>query len=64
MNNNKPGSNGRNGNGSHGNDDKSHNPQDSQRILPPRGNYQTLLSYQKSEVIYEICEICGSNSSL
>lgn len=23
-------------------------------ILPPRGDYQTLLSYQKSEVIYEI----------
>jgi four helix bundle suffix protein len=24
------------------------------RILPPRGDYRTLLSYQKSEVIYEI----------
>jgi hypothetical protein len=23
-------------------------------ILPPRGDYQTLLSYQKSEVIYQI----------
>ena len=23
-------------------------------ILPPRGDYQTLLSYQKSEVVYEI----------
>jgi four helix bundle suffix protein len=23
-------------------------------IIPPRGDYQTLLSYQKSEVIYEI----------
>jgi hypothetical protein len=22
-------------------------------ILPPRGDYQTLLSYQKSEVIYQ-----------
>jgi four helix bundle suffix protein len=25
-----------------------------ERILPPRGDYQTLLSYQKSEVIYDI----------
>jgi four helix bundle suffix protein len=24
------------------------------RLLPPRGDYQTLLSYQKAEVIYEI----------
>lgn len=23
-------------------------------ILPPRGDYQTLLSYQKSEVVYQI----------
>jgi four helix bundle suffix protein len=25
-----------------------------QPILPPRGDYQTLLSYQKAEVVYEI----------
>lgn len=25
-----------------------------ERILPPRGNYQTLLCYQKSEVVYDI----------
>jgi len=31
---------------------KSHTSQSS--ILPPRGDYRTLLSYQKSEVIYEI----------
>ena len=30
----------------------SHNSQS--LILPPRGDYQTLLSYQKSEVIYQI----------
>jgi len=24
------------------------------RLLPPRGDYQTLLSYEKCEVIYEI----------
>lgn len=23
-------------------------------IIPPRGDYQTLLSWQKSEVIYDI----------
>ena len=36
----------------------SHSSHESQpqpvRILPPRGDYQTLLSYQKAEVIYEI----------
>ncbi|MDX2109688.1 MAG: four helix bundle suffix domain-containing protein [Verrucomicrobiota bacterium] len=26
----------------------------SQRIIPPRGDYQTLLSYQKAEVVYDI----------
>jgi len=25
-----------------------------ERILPPRGDYQTLISYQKAEVIYDI----------
>jgi four helix bundle suffix protein len=29
-------------------------------ILPPRGDYQTLLSYQKSEVVYQITyRFCG-----
>lgn len=33
----------------------SHTLQNSQSlILPPRGDYQTLLSYQKAEVIYQI----------
>lgn len=33
----------------------SHNSHNSQPlILPPRGDYQTLLSYQKSEVVYQI----------
>ena len=33
----------------------SHAPHNSQSlILPPRGDYQTLFSYQKSEVIYQI----------
>lgn len=30
----------------------SHSPSSS--ILPPRGDYQTLLSYQKSEIVYQI----------
>jgi hypothetical protein len=30
----------------------SHNSHES--IIPPRGDYQTLLSYQKSEIIYQL----------
>jgi four helix bundle suffix protein len=30
----------------------SHRPEE--RILPPRGDYQTLLSFQKAEVVYDI----------
>ena len=47
-------------NGNHESDGKasSHNSQTSYEshllILPPRGDYQTLLSYQKSEVIFQI----------
>lgn len=38
------------------NSHNAHNshPQSSPVILPPRGDYHTLLSYQKTEVIYEI----------
>ena len=54
-----------NGNdGKHGNDEnhdshsshKSHQPAppDANRVLPPRGDYQTLLSFQKAEVVYDI----------
>ncbi len=55
-----------NGNdGKHGNDEnhnshashKSHQPApptDPNRVLPPRGDYQTLLSFQKAEVVYDI----------
>jgi len=34
----------------------SHNshPQPPERLLPPRGDYQTLLSFQKAEVVYDI----------
>ena len=27
---------------------QSHRPADRERLLPPRGDYQTLLSYQKA----------------
>ena len=32
----------------------SHSSPDPERILPPRGDYQTLLSYRKAEVIYDV----------
>jgi four helix bundle suffix protein len=32
----------------------SHNSHEPERVLPPRGDYRTLLSYQKSDVIYQI----------
>ncbi|MEX1118799.1 MAG: four helix bundle suffix domain-containing protein [Terrimicrobiaceae bacterium] len=32
----------------------SHNSPPSHPIIPPRGDYQTLLSYQKAEVVYDI----------
>ena len=32
----------------------SQSSQDTERLLPPRGDYQTLLSFQKAEVIYDI----------
>lgn len=58
----KNGNNGKNENDeSYGNEPAFHNSHASQTshksqssILPPRGDYQTLLSYQKSEVIYQI----------
>ncbi|MBI2479355.1 MAG: four helix bundle protein [Planctomycetia bacterium] len=49
--------------GKHGNNEthdshsshKSHQPVSSpDRVLPPRGDYQTLLSFQKAEVVYDI----------
>jgi four helix bundle suffix protein len=41
------------------NSHRSHDPPDEDResaesIIPPRGDYRTLLSYQKAEVIYDI----------
>ncbi len=52
---------GRNGNNAGKRDDgktpspETHKSPDSQpSIIPPRGDYKTLLSYQKSEVVYEL----------
>lgn len=33
---------------------ESHSSSASSRVLPPRGDYQTLLSFQKAEVVYDI----------
>src|SRR5438067_2331745 len=45
--------------GKNGNDGKNrsadkHPSQEPERLLPPRGDYQTLLSFQKAEVVYDI----------
>ncbi len=32
----------------------SHPDQEPDRLLPPRGDYQTLLSFQKAEVVYDL----------
>jgi len=32
----------------------SHPSHPSERLLPPRGDYQTLLSFQKAEVVYDL----------
>jgi four helix bundle suffix protein len=49
-------------NGKYGRDDRdmrnishdSHDSHDSHPLFPPRGDYRTLLSFQKAEVIYDI----------
>jgi four helix bundle suffix protein len=52
------GSNGSNGSNGEAPSHDSHTSQFSHEspslILPPRGDYQTLISYQKSEVVYQI----------
>jgi four helix bundle suffix protein len=40
--------------GTYGKDGENETMEKGQRILPLRGDYRTLLSYQKTEVIYEI----------
>ena len=48
----KPGNDGSNGNKTLHDSQNSHNSQSS--LLPPRGDYKTLLSYQKSAVVYQL----------
>ncbi|MEY2407735.1 MAG: hypothetical protein QOF48_405 [Verrucomicrobiota bacterium] len=45
---------GKNAKNASGGDDSSHSSHASHPIIPPRGDYQTLLSYQKAEVIYDL----------
>jgi four helix bundle suffix protein len=46
--------NGRNENDGKNKTDKSHDSHNSHPVLPPRGDYQTLISFQKAEVVYDI----------
>lgn len=39
---------------SHDSSHNSHPSHPSDRLLPPRGNYHTLLSFQKAEIVYDI----------
>jgi four helix bundle suffix protein len=32
----------------------SHSSHEPERLLPPRGDYQTLLSFQKAEIVYDL----------
>ena len=57
MTNKKPsnGNDGKQGNDENHNSHSSHKSHDDSRpIIPPRGDYQTLLSFQKAEVVYDI----------
>jgi four helix bundle suffix protein len=46
--------NGKNAKNARNGDHASHPSHSSHPILPPRGDYQTLLSYQKAEAIYDL----------
>jgi four helix bundle suffix protein len=46
--------NGNNAKNAGGGKDSSHTSHDSHPIIPPRGDYQTLLSFQKAEIAYDI----------
>lgn len=41
-------------NESHGNNRGQNSKRSSERILKPRGDYRTLLSFQKAEVVYDV----------
>src|SRR3954466_1065017 len=51
------GKNAKNGNDASHSSHSSHSSQSAcepERLIPPRGDYQTLLSFQKAEVVYDI----------
>ncbi len=48
------GNNEKNANYEKNNSHTSHNSPSDERLLPPRGDYQTLLSFQKAEIVYDI----------
>jgi four helix bundle suffix protein len=48
------GTNAKNASGGTPRRDTSHHSPSSHPIIPPRGDYQTLLSYQKAEAIYDL----------
>jgi len=51
---NQNGNDGKNGNDGIHTSHSSHSSHDPERLLPPRGDYKTLLSFQKAEVVYDI----------
>ena len=51
---NQNGNDGKNGNDGINTSHSSHTSHDPARLLPPRGDYKTLLSFQKAEVVYDI----------
>ncbi|MEZ6034874.1 MAG: four helix bundle suffix domain-containing protein [Planctomycetaceae bacterium] len=54
MNGKSHGNDGKQGNDENHNSHHSHSSPEQRPIIPPRGDYQTLLSYQKAEVVYDI----------
>jgi four helix bundle suffix protein len=54
MNEKSHGNEGKKGNDENHNSHHSHSSHKQRPIIPPRGDYKTLLSYQKAEVVYDI----------
>lgn len=48
------GPNGRNRKNGKNHSHSSHSSQEPERVAPPRGDYRTLLSFQKAEVVYDL----------
>jgi len=49
----KDGNNAKNARNENHSSHASHPSPDPERLLPPRGDYQTLLSFKKAEVVYD-----------